>query len=110
MLCILPLAPSPDLFSPDEMIRTGTFCFGLATTYSPIGDPNGGILSDIINRRGQQPGAICARSGNYFPGEHLTTDGQGRKVGRQFRTDGPAIIPDTPFPTFIVSPPYEEID
>jgi hypothetical protein len=102
LMAVVPLSFSPDALSNDQGLRSVSFCFGLMTPYSYLGDPSGGVLSDRIVMRGRQPGAVCARSGAYFPGEHLTRDGQGRIVGKPFSTEGPAVIPDTPFPRFSV--------
>jgi hypothetical protein len=89
---------SPDALSNDQALRSCTFCFGLMTPYSYLSDPAGGVYTDKIVMPGRQPGAFCQRSGCYFPGEHLTRDGQGRIVGKPFSTEGPAVIPDLPFP------------
>jgi len=93
---------SPDASSPDQILRNITGgLFGLLTPYGVPSDPQSGVLSDLTVRNGREgPGGICARSGNWFPQERLTRDGQGRLVGDIFRTDGPAVIPDEPFPVF----------
>ena len=91
---------SCDADSPDQMLRDVTFCFGLYTVYSVYSDPQGGTWDDTIRRPGTGEGAFCARSGNFFPGSRLTRDGQGRKVGKPFKTDGPAFPKQEPWPEF----------
>jgi hypothetical protein len=98
------MAFSQDAASPDQVFRNMTFLFGLYSMYSPFSDPHAGDLSDLVIRPGHEPGAICARSGNWFPGEGLTTDGQGRTVGKQFYTEGLAVPAIPPFPVFSKSP------
>jgi hypothetical protein len=94
---------SCDAGSPDQVFRDLTILFGLYSMYDDPFDERSGDLSDMIVRRGRQTGAICARSGNYFPGERLTRDGQGRIVGRPFYTEGPAMPPSIPWPTFVTN-------
>lgn len=104
IFCPVPGASNPDLLSTDQMFRTITNgLFGLYPPYSAALDPNGNLDLSVL-RDGQQPGAICAKSGNYFHGEDLTTDGQGRIVGKRFKTDGPAVPYQPPFPPFGKSP------
>ncbi len=104
IFCPVPQADNPDLFSADEQFRFLTN--GLFGCYPPNAaptDPNG-YLDLTVLRSGNLPGAICAKSGNYFHGEDLTTDGQGRLVGKRFKTNGPAVPYSPPLPPFGVSP------
>lgn len=104
IFCPVPGASNQDENSADQIFRTLTGgIFACYPPYSIPTDPNG-ELNLQIERRGQEPGAICAKSGNWFPGEHLTTDGQGRTVGKPFYTDGPAVPYMPPFPPFGKSP------
>jgi hypothetical protein len=102
---VIPGNMSYDASSCDQTLRNITILFGLYSLNAPFSDPMSGTLPDVVRRRGSQsPGAFCARSGNYFPGERLTIDGQGRTVGREFSTDGPAVPEIPPFPVFSKSP------
>jgi hypothetical protein len=83
---IVPVDMSADASSPDQTFRNLTVLFGLYSMYTDPFDTSSGDLSDLIVRNGHQPGAICARSGNFFPGERLTQDDQGRLVGDIFKT------------------------
>jgi hypothetical protein len=98
---VIPGNMSPDASSCDQVLRNVTILFGLYSLNSAFSDPFGGTLPDTVRRRGRQsPGGFCARSGNYFPGERLTIDGQGRTVGDMFATDGLAVPEIPPFPVF----------
>jgi hypothetical protein len=97
---VIPGNFSCDATSPDQVLRDVTTLFGLYSMYAAFSDPHSGVLSDLVIRQGHEPGAICARSGNWFPGEQLAKDGQGRTVGKRFVTEGPAMPVMPPFPTF----------
>jgi len=98
---ILPgLTFSVDANSADQAFRDMTFLFGLYTPYNAFDDPTAGVSFKII-RDGSVPyGAYCARSGNYFPADQLTRDGQGRLVGLPFYTEGVPYPEIPPFPVF----------
>ena len=65
-----------------------TLYFGVLSVNTYYTDPDAGVFSNQINRRGRLNGAVCARSGNFFPGERLRIDGLGRTVGDMFKTKG----------------------
>jgi hypothetical protein len=98
---ILPgLTFSVDANSADQAFRDMTKLFGLSVPYNAFNDPNAGFSLSVI-RAGSQPyGGFCARSGNYFPADHLVRDGQGRVVGDAFYTEGPIVPELPPFPLF----------
>lgn len=106
ILPIIPFSGSQDYNSADMVMRNLTIVFGLYPPYSSITDPNG-ELDLSITRSGHEIGTRCARSGNWFPGERLTIDGRGRKVGDIFYTDGPIVPVIPPFPVFGQSPGNE---
>jgi hypothetical protein len=86
MSVVLPLSMSSDAASCDQSFRNVTFHFGLYSLNVPFDDPRAATFSDTIHRAGRLPGAFCARSGNYFPGERLRIDAYGRTVGAPFYT------------------------
>jgi hypothetical protein len=97
-----------DASSVDQSFRNITAgLFGLYPPYSGLLDTNGQWTTDVT-RPGHEIGARCARSGNWFPGEGLTTDERGRRVGRQFWTSGLEVPIIPPFPAFVTE--YEEDD
>lgn len=63
--------------------------YGLYTLYSDLLDPQApNQATQPIVRRGRGTAIMCERSGNYFPSSRIRVDGQGRRVGDIFVTEG----------------------